>query len=181
MGSDFAKRLRASTVPLALLIGASAALMWAQSPSVSGGDETPEDVVAGIYDLVSFQTGKTPDWDKVRSLFIPEAVVVLRTSREATTVFSLEGFIGDFVSFIENTPAGEMGFSEKVVRMKSMVFGDMADVLVLYEAQITGSARGPQQGVDSFSLIKKDGRWLIVSITNEIPTADHPLPEELRS
>ncbi len=65
--------------------------------------------------------------------------------------------------------------------MKSLVFGDMANVLVLYEAHITGSSRPPQQGVDNFSLIKKDGRWWIVSVTNEIPTPDRPIPEVLRN
>ena len=169
------------SVATVLAVSVSATLLQAQATSAPGGVETPEDVVAGIYDMVSFEAGDTPDWDEVRSMFIPEAIVVLRTSREATTVFSLEGFVGDFVNFVENLPAGDSGFTEKVVRMESMVFGDMAQVLVLYEAQITGSPRGPQQGVDNFSLIKKDGRWLIVSITNEIPTADRPIPEVLQN
>jgi hypothetical protein len=166
---------------LVLAVGTGTAFLWPQYASASGSEETPEEVVAGIYDLVSFEAGDRPDWDEVRSLFVPEAVVVLRTSRQATTVFSLEGFVDDFVNFIENTPAGGMGFTEKVIAMESMVFGDMAHVLVLYEAHITGSARAPQQGVDSFSLIKKDGRWLIVSITNELPAPDRPIPEVLQN
>jgi hypothetical protein len=158
---------------LALCLGT----LGAQPPQ---GERTPEEAAAQIYELVSFEPGERPDWETVRSRFIPEAVIVLRTSREATTVFSLEGFVADFVSFIENTRAGEMGFTEKVLSMESLVFGDLAHVLVLYEAQITGSTRPPTQGVDSFSLIKRDGRWLIVSITNEIPTPDRPVPEVLR-
>ena len=164
-----------ATVTSSLLV-----LIAAPQPTrAQAPDETAEDVVAGIYDRVSFDAGERPDWDQVRSLFVPEAVIVLRTSRETTTLFSLEGFVDDFVNFIENSPAGAAGFTERVVRMNSLIFGDMAHVLVLYEAHITGSPRPPQQGVDSFSLIKQDGRWLIVSITNEIPTADRPLPEVL--
>jgi len=169
------------SVAAIVAVGAGATLLDAQATSAPGAPESAEDVVASIYDMVSFEAGHAPDWDKVRSMFILEAIVVLRTSREASTVFSLEGFVADFVNFIENSPAGEVGFTEKVVRMKSMVFGDMAHVLVLYEAQITGSSRPPQQGVDSFSLIKKDGSWLIVSITNEIPTADRPVPDVLQN
>jgi hypothetical protein len=60
------------------------------------------------------------------------------------------------------------------------VMGDMANVLVLYEASIPGSASPPQKGVDSFSLIRKHGRWWIVSITNEIPTPSRPIPAALR-
>jgi hypothetical protein len=61
-----------------------------------------------------------------------------------------------------------------------MEFGDMAHVLVLYEASIPGSERPPRQGVDSFQLIKTADRWWIVSITNEIPTIDSPIPAALR-
>jgi hypothetical protein len=52
---------------------------------------------------------------------------------------------------------------------------------VLYEASIPGWGRPPQQGIDSFQLIKKDGRWWIASITNDVPNPDHPVPEALRN
>ncbi len=175
------KRWKAVCTTLVLTAVSAASFLHAQARSESDPLVTPEGLVAAIYDMVSFEGGSVPDWDKVRSLFIPEAVVVLRTSREATTIFSVEGFIDDFINFVENTPAGANGFTEKVVRMKSMVFGDMAHVLVLYESHITGSPRPPRQGVDSFSLIKKDGRWWIAAVTNELPTPERPLPEALRS
>lgn len=173
------KRWTTLSVTLVLTAGLTASAR-AQAPAQGDALGTPEGVVTAIYDMVSFEGGNTPDWDQVRSMFIPEAVVVLRTSREATTVFSVDGFIDDFVNFVENTPAGANGFTEKIVRMKSLVFGDMAHVLVLYESHITGSPRPPRPGVDSFSLIKKDGRWWIAAVTNELPTPDRPLPEVLR-
>ena len=88
-------------------------------------------------------------------------------------------FVGDFVAFIERANVEETGFAETIVRTRPMVFGDIAHILVLYEVEIPGSGRGPQQGVDSFQLIRKDGRWWIVSIVNEIPMADRPVPAEL--
>lgn len=139
----------------------------------------PEQVITELYDLVSIQKGSTGDWDRVRELFIDEAVIVLRTSWEGTTVFSLEGFIDDFVNFIENYNIKETGFTEKIISMKSWTFGDMAHILVLYEASIPGSERPPQQGIDSFLLIRKEGKWKITAITNEIPTPARPVPEEL--
>lgn len=146
-------------------------------------DEDPfqsaEGVVQELYDLVTFEAGTTPDWEKVRSLFIEQGVVVLRTSRQATTVFSVQGFIDDFVRFIDQAKVIETGFKEEIKRMNPMVFGDMATVLVLYEASMPGKTVPPQQGVDGFSLIRKDGRWWIVSIINEIPTPIRPIPKEL--
>jgi ketosteroid isomerase-like protein len=142
--------------------------------------QSPDALVRHIYDLVTFEAGTTPDWEVVRSMFIDDAVIVLRTSRDDTTVFSVDGFVDDFVAFIERADAEHTGFTETVIRTQSMEFGDMAHVLVLYEASIPGSERPPQQGVDSFQLIKKGDRWWIVSITNEIPTMDRPIPPLLQ-
>ena len=146
------------------------------------------DFVAAIYSLVSSSGGKLPDWDKVRACLLKEAIIVLRTSGTATTVFSLDGFIKDFVDFYERPfKRGEAtvvpkdsGFTEKVVRMKAWEYGDMAHVLVLYEAQITGLSMPPQQGVDSWLLVRRDGRGLIAACTNEIVTPALPVPPELQ-
>ena len=146
------------------------------------------DLVAGIYSLVSSTSGTLPDWEKVRACFLKEAVVVLRTSRTATTVFSLDGFIKDFVDFYERpfkrgeitVVPKEIGFTEKVIRMKAWEYGEMAHVLVLYESAITGFTVPPQRGVDSFLLIRRDGRWQIAAVTNELVTSVRPVPPELQ-
>jgi len=148
-----------------------------------------EGLAREVYSAVSATGGQTPDWNRVRSFFLPEAVVVLRTSRTAMSVFSLDGFVKDFVDFYERpmkigdkavTPKVD-GFTERVVQLKSWVFGDIAHVLVLYEAHIPGSSRPPQQGVDSWELVRREGRWWIAAVTNEIVTPDRPVPPELRT
>ncbi len=168
-----------SKLALSLLILAGPA--GAQTAAEQSAVATAEGVVSELYELVTFDAGTTPDWDIVRSLFIEEAVIVLRTTREASTVFSLDGFVNDFVTFIERAKVEETGFVEEIISMESMVFRDIAHVLVLYEASIPGWGRPPQQGIDSFQLIKKDGRWWIASITNDVPNPDHPVPEALRN
>ena len=145
-----------------------------------GVSGTPEQVVRALYGMVTFDPGTTPDWAEVRSVFIDEAVVVLRTSATASTVFSLDGFVQDFVNFIERDNVEATGFIERVVEVESMVFRDIAHVLVLYESSIPG-ARPPQLGVDSFELIRQDGRWKIVSVINDLPNAGHPVPAVLRN
>jgi hypothetical protein len=171
-----------------VLLCLSAGLVQAQEPAAPTPPQPVGDFVAGIYSLVSSAKGNLPDWDKVRACFLKEAVIVLRTSRTAMTAFTLDGFIQDFVDFYEKPfKRGEAtvvpkdkGFTEKVVRMKAWEYGDMAHVLVLYEAQITGFGMPPQQGVDSWLLVRRDGRWLIAGATNEIVTPARPVPPELR-
>jgi len=139
-----------------------------------------EEVVDKLYELVTFNAGTTPDWEKVKSLFIDDAIIVLRTSREETSILSVNDFVADFVEFIESRNVIETGFSETIINRESMIFGDIATFLVLYEAYIPGNERSPQKGVDSFSLIKKNGEWKIVSILNEIPGEKNPIPDSLK-
>ena len=156
--------------------------------AIQASAQPATDVIAGLYALVSSQGGRLPDWDKVQACFLKEAVIVLRTSRTATTAFTLQGFIKDFVDFYERPfKRGEMtvlpkdsGFTEKVLRMKGWEYGDMAHVLVLYEAKITGFPMPSQQGIDSWLLVRRDGRWLVVAVTNELVTSGRPISPELR-
>ena len=171
----FRFHLRALTLGLAALLIASSAL--AQDDSAAA---TPEGLVRALYDRVSSEPGTVPDWDQVRSAFLPQAIIVLRATRDSMSVLTLDGFVQDFVTFIERANVRTTGFTERVVKTQAMVFGDIAHVLVLYEAHITGSPRPPQQGVDSFQLLRREGRWWIVSIVNEIPTASRPLPAALQ-
>ena len=167
--------LRTTAIPVILSLTAAAML---PNPALAQADlETPEGLIEEIYRLVTFPAGTTPDWDAVRSLFIPEALVVLRTSREGSTVFSVDGFVQDFVTFIEQADVEQTGFTERILDMQTFEWGDIAHALVLFDSDIPGDGREPRAGVDSFQLIKRDGRWWIASISNERPSADLPLPE----
>ena len=151
-----------------------------QEGGVAGPPDSAEGVVRELYDIVTFPAGTSPDWDRARSLFLPEAVVVLRSSRTAQSVMSVEGWIQDFETFIESADVIERGFSEAIVRTHTTVFGDIAQVWVLYEAGFPDDQRPPQQGVDCFGLVRYEGSWLISSILNEIPTPARPIPGILR-
>ncbi len=142
--------------------------------------QTAQGTVREIYRLVSFAPGQATDWAKVRTLFLPQAVVELRTARTATKVFTVDGFIQDFIAFDTLPPVVRNGFTERIVRMHASVFREMAFVATLYEAHIPNTARGPQQGVDYWLLVWRDGRWWIAAVTNDLPTPEHPVPAELR-
>jgi hypothetical protein len=161
---------------LALLV-LGAAPVYAQTGDAAL--DTPEGVVRELYRLICVEPGQTTDWEEVRPLFLPEAVIVLRVSKDAMSTFSVQGWIDDFVAFNERARVIERGFTEKIVRLDAIVFRDIANVFVLYEAAITDSPRPPTRGVDSIDLIRKDGRWWIASIVNDLPTPEHPVPSRL--
>jgi hypothetical protein len=176
-------RARQMIVP-ALVVAVSAApaglLAQGQQPSGDSVFRTPEALLTTLYTAVSATPGSPQDWGFVRTFFLEDALFVMRTSRTATSIFSLDGFIGDFQRFMALPGPRQAGFRERVVRTRPWIYRDMAHVLVLYEAHVPGSSRPPQQGVDSFLLVKRDGRWWIAAITNEVVDAEHPVPPELR-
>ncbi len=143
---------------------------------------TPEQVVAALYRQVSVEAGGVPDWNDVRALFIDEAIVVALEGpvRDTTLVMPLDDFIDFLVRFIESDLVQEHGFDERIIRMKPVIFGEMAHILVLYETRFPGSTNPPGQGIDSVQLVRRGGCWQIVSITNELPGPETPLPDVLR-
>ncbi|MEN8117670.1 MAG: hypothetical protein ABFS16_11865 [Bacteroidota bacterium] len=88
--------------------------------------KSAENLVERLYNLVTFDKGTTPDWNKVKSLFLDEAVIVLKTSRTENKIFNLDGFVGDFVKFIEESNVKQTGFSETIIKKQGKVFGDIA-------------------------------------------------------
>lgn len=142
--------------------------------------ETSFSIVEDLYNYVSVKKGEVHDWDKVRSLFIPEATILLRSSRTETSLFDLDGFVADFVKFVSDYKIISTGFTERIVSKEVFEFGDIAHILVLYEVNIPVEGFKPQQGIDSIQLIRKDGEWKIFSIVNEVPKPGQAIPDRLK-
>jgi hypothetical protein len=141
----------------------------------------PESLVRGLYASVTFDPGNLPDWDYVRKFFIPEAVFAVRMTRTSMAILNVEEFLKWFDDEVKKYKMDERGFEESIEKMKLTVFGDMAHCLVVYKARFKTPAALPGQlGLDSWGLMKTDGRWWIVSVTNDVVTPQRPLPEELR-
>jgi hypothetical protein len=140
--------------------------------------ETPVALIEDIYKAVSKTDSMSVDWGKIRSMFIDDAVVILRTSRDKTSQFTPDGFIQDFKDFYEHPEVKESGFEEKILSMKSMIYKDIAFIATIYSAAITGREVPPQRGVDLWLLSKKDNLWKITAVVNEVIPAGQELPDE---
>jgi hypothetical protein len=141
----------------------------------------PESLVRGLYTAVTFDAGSVPDWDYVSKFFTPEAVIAVRMTRTSMAVLNVEEFVKWFDDDVKKYKMNERGFEESIEKIKLTVFGDMAHCFVVYKARFKTPENSPGQlGLDSWGLMKKDGRWWIVSVTNDVVTPQRPLPEELR-
>jgi len=165
---------------LVLTLIPSAVSFADNKPKADDPLQSAEGVVKELYRLVCVPVGGNTDWEQVRKLFIPEAVIVLRVSKDASTTFSVQTWIDDFVAYNIKAKSSERGFEEKIVRMKATEFRDIAHILVLYEARMLDWSKPASPGVDSIELIRKDGRWWIAAITNDLPNDEHPIPAALK-
>lgn len=139
-----------------------------------------EDVVRDLYRRVTFDAGRNVDWEQVKALFIPEAVVVLRASRTSMNVFSRDAFVADFVRFITQAKLEDRAFEETIVAIRTEEIGEVARSTVHYAARIPSNNRPAQHGIDVFLLMKTSDGWRIVSIVNEIVRDGVAVPDELR-
>lgn len=150
-----------------------------QSPNTSSNQSgtDAELLVRNLYTLVTFGPDSLPAWNRVRSLFTEDAGIYLRTSREKIDSYNRDSFIEEFLLFAETDRIRQHGFSEEVLQLRSMHYGDIAQVLVLYQATIPGTDFPPQQGIDSFHLVKTAQGWKITSIVNEVVFPGDPIPD----
>jgi hypothetical protein len=152
----------------------------AVNPATEGDKAEVEQAVAALYASVTMAPGTSPDWDSVRTMFIPEAIIVMRTSRETMSVFDLDAWIQDFKDAIVKWEMNRRGFEERLLKTDILVFGDIAHCFAVYRASFLSGENLPSNiGLDSIELVRRDGRWLIVSITNEVELPGRTLPEHL--
>lgn len=149
-------------------------------PLFGGEDayEQPEALVREIYTAISSTPGSTPDWDRVRSFFDEDALIVLRGTGDDSKKTDLEGFIQDFKAFYDRIDPETTTFTEKIVSLKALEYGNIAQVYVVFEVSVKPSERPPQRGLDSWHLMKSDGKWKVISVVNDNENAAGPIPEE---
>ena len=133
-------------------------------------------LVKQIYREVSGEGLESVNWEKVREFFQEDAVIVLRTSWDETTQFTVDQFIQDFKDFYQSPRVRGIGFKEEVVGIESRIYHEMAWVGVVYSATILNTESVSQKGIDFWLLTRTGEGWKVVAVTNEVIPADGELP-----
>ena len=133
-----------------------------------------------LYRVVSAPPGRR-DWDAVRHYYHPEARLV-RTGLNPdgssfALVMSLDAYIGNVEELLK-----EIRFSEVELAHEAVVFGNVARLTSVYEYTRQSPTETKQgRGVNFFTLIRDQGRWLIMSIVWDNERPGLSLPETLMS
>lgn len=139
---------------------------------------SPEAILAATYDVISGPKGKTRDWERFRSLFLPGARLIPTTRNEAGGGFSATPYTPDeYVT--RATPFFEKeGFYERESARRMERYGNIVQAFSTYESRHEAAAEPFARGINSFQLFFDGTRWWVVTIFWQAETADTPIPKE---
>jgi hypothetical protein len=149
------------------------ALLFAAAASAQPADLVGIDAaIRGVYDVISGPPGQKRDFDKMRSLFAPGATMKA-IGPKGLRGGSVEDYIGRNSAILEKE-----GFTERELGRRVEVWGGLATAWSAYDGR-TASGSFHERGINSFQLVKIDGKWLVASILWQEETPDNPLPRIL--
>ncbi len=148
-------------------------------PKANGADVASIEAIVGAYYASTAGEAKQPrDWDRFRSLFLPDARLIAARPRGdgSAGAFFLtpDDFVGANRKYLENG-----GYFEREVAQRVESFGAIAQVWSTYESRRVKDAPQPYaRGINSFQLLKDGNRWWIVNIYWDFEREGTPIPEK---
>jgi len=168
--------LRPSLLAALLVPTAAAAQEYPRAEDVA----SPEAAILAAYASIARAPGEDYDWERFRSLHLPEAVLVPNTEQTGgqPRVLSVQGFI-DWIDGI-TTVGGEddLGFAEDQVHITVRRYGDIAQAMSTYQKHLWEDDEVLGRGINSFNLAFREGRWWIVSIAWDEENGAGPIPAD---
>ncbi|MEZ5966802.1 MAG: DUF4440 domain-containing protein [Planctomycetota bacterium] len=137
--------------------------------------ESVDAVVKALYDVISGPAGQARDWERMRSLFRPDArLVALVKAKEGmrSLVLTVDDYVKRSGPMLERD-----GFFETEIARHTDAFGDMAQVFSTYEARRAAADAEPlMRGINSIQLVQQDGRWWVLHVLWEQERDAGPIP-----
>ena len=171
--------LLAGIAPLTVIAQAAPA-----APAVAARPADPRDVasidaiVGALYASISGPKGAPRDFDRMRSLFAPNArLIPTGVGPDGTTRlrnWSVEEYI---------TAAGPglvaNGFFEREIGRTTSSYGNVWHIMSAYDSRNTLDTPPFARGVHSIQLFKGSDRWYVVTIFWDSARPGTPIPPEL--
>lgn len=139
---------------------------------------SPEAIIAAVYDVISGPAGQKRNWERMRTLFVPDARMIptgKRPTGESTRrVLTVEEYITNSGPFLEKD-----GFFETEIGKRTEQFGNIVHVFSTYESKRAVTDAKPfMRGINSFQLWYDGKRWWVITILWQSESNDTPIPEK---
>lgn len=148
------------------------------SPARQADVSSMDNILKAVYDVISGPVGQKRDWDRMRSLFVPNARLsaALHTKKGDLRYFGtdVDGYIKQSGTYIESR-----GFFERELSRHVDTYGNIAQVFSTYESRWKLEDEKPfERGINSFQLLNDGKRWWVVSIYWQGEDEKRPIPRK---
>jgi len=155
------------------MIGALMLLAGAAAQPAANADLAEIDkAVHAVYDVISGPPGQKRDFDRMRALFAPGATLKA-IGPKGLSGGTVEDYITRNSAILEKE-----GFTERELGHRVELWGNLATVWSSYDGR-TANGSFHERGINSFQLVKVDGKWLVASILWQEETPAFPLPADM--
>ncbi len=163
---------------LALLIGAPAAAQTAaaSAPAISrAADEAAIiAVLRDVYAIISGPAGQARDAARMRTMFAPNARLTALGAKGLNS-YTVEEFIEKAVPY-----QTRIGFHERELAHRVELYGDIAHAWSSYHGTgQDGANKVDVRGINSFQLVRQNGRWTVQSIFWQAEGPGRPFPADM--
>jgi hypothetical protein len=156
---------------------AAAPDLSARVPSPRAEDvKSIDSILAALYSVISGPAGER-DWNRFRSLFLPQAQLTSATKRPDGTWRIHPMGVEDYVKGAGDYFA-QHAFFESPIVSRVQAFGNVSQVFSSYESRHALGEAPFARGINSFQLLYDGHRWWVVSILWDEERSDNPLPKE---
>jgi len=155
-------------------------------PAAAPADvDTIDHLMAALYDVISGPAGQQRDWDRFRSLFLPDARMGV-ISPDQLAAADKPARKGDAFLFTPDTyierddPVFKtMSFVERTVANRIETFGNLTSVWSTYESRKAPSDTKPfERGINTLQIVHARGRYWIANIMWDDESHGDTLPDK---
>jgi hypothetical protein len=158
---------------------------WLAAKSHPSDVDTVDHLVTSLYDVISGAAGKPRDWDRFRSLFLPDGRlgVVRPETPAAKDAPARKGdalFLTPDMYVQRDDPYFKThGFFERSIANRVEVFGNLVHVWSTYESRHAEHDSQPfARGINSIQIVYAQGRFWVASILWDEERPGFALPEK---
>jgi len=171
-----ARRRLPTLLGAALLVTIAGPLAAQDVPDADPKDVGSVDaIMAAVYDVISGPAGEARDWDRMRSLFLPEARLIPSYTNDSGEIgiqfMSLDDWIDRATEWFAENP-----FYEVEIHRVAERYGHIAHVFSTYESRREAAGEPFARGINSFQLMFDGQRWWVVNIYWQGETPEEPIP-----
>jgi hypothetical protein len=138
---------------------------------------TVDSVVEALYHGISFAPGESPNYELIKALFHPQAIVTAPKEDTAGSItpVTVDQFLIRFDDSLKAEGILEIGATEQEVSRKTVLFRRIAHVFSSYEFTLLGADSPIACGINTLQLVYDADRWWILSLSWDRAKPGEPL------